>query len=322
MTATGPGFLEEEPGSAARPRRPLEAASDEPAPGLARGPVLLDPERDAPSTLASSWQPERISRPHAAAGNMAWIASGLAVLLVCWMIFACVSMALSLGSRSIAMGLGAGLCMAAGGALILYGLAAEWRSYRRLRRVDGLRAILARTDQPVETARVAALAWVRHIAPALPQAGVVQQGLRGAATTAEVVAILRSRVTEPLRVAALGLGRRAALDGAGLIAISPHASWDGVIAGLRGLLVIRQVAGLYGLRPGTMVSLVLVRKVAATAVGTAGIDLLSQSLADHALGTLPIARHLAGALPGTSVAALRLYRLAGITAAACSPVPA
>ena len=321
MTATGPGFLDEEPRPAAHSRGQPEVGPDDPTPGLARRPVLLDPERDAPTILASSWKPAHIRHSTAAMGSVAWIASGLAVLLLCWMIFACVSVALSLASRSNAVGLGAGLCMAAGGTLILYGLATEWRSYRRLRRVDSLRATLTRMDQPVEAARMAALAWVRHIAPALPHAGTVDQSLLAAASQAEVAAILRSRVTEPLRMAAEQLGRRAALEGAGLIAISPHASWDGVIAGLRGLLVIRQVASLYGLRPGPAVSLVLVRKVAATAVGTAGIELLSRSLADHVFSTLPVARHIAGALPGTSVAALRLYRLAKITAAACSPVP-
>ena len=51
--------------------------------------------------------------------------------------------------------------------------------------------------------------------------------------------------------------------------------------------------------------------------GCRGFDLLSQSLADH---TLALVRHLAGAVPGTSLAAMRLYRLADMTAEACSPV--
>ena len=42
---------------------------------------------------------------------------------------------------------------------------------------------------------------------------------------------LRNRVAELLQAAALQIGRRAALDGGSLIAISPHASWDGLIAG-------------------------------------------------------------------------------------------
>jgi putative membrane protein len=109
-----------------------------------------------------------------------------------------------------------------------------------------------------------------------------------------MVHTLRNRVAEPLKAAALQIGRRAALNGGSLIAISPHASWDGLIAGARGLVVIRQVAALYGLRLGAAVTVMLMRKVAWTAAGTAGLDLLSQSLADHALGALPVAKGLSG----------------------------
>ena len=39
------------------------------------------------------------------------------------------------------------------------------------------------------------------------------------------------------------------------------------------------------------------------------------------LASLPVLKHVAGALPGTGAVAVRLYRLAGVTAEACSPVP-
>jgi hypothetical protein len=60
--------------------------------------------------------------------------------------------------------------------------------------------------------------------------------------------------------------------------------------------------------------------VAWTAAGVSGIDLLSQSLADHALSALPFVKHIAKAVPGGGLAALRLYRLASLTAEACCPV--
>ena len=69
--------------------------------------------------------------------------------------------------------------------------------------------------------------------------------------------------------------------------------------------MIRRVAALYGLRPGMAVTLALV----------------SQGLADHVLTGLPVARHVAGAVPGTGAVAVRLYSLAGVTAEACCPVP-
>jgi putative membrane protein len=90
------------------------------------------------------------------------------------------------------------------------------------------------------------------------------QAIRSATSQAELQAVLRNRVAEPLRQEAKATGRRATLHAAGLIAISPHARWDGIIAGLRGLLIIRDVARLFGLRPGPLVTLLLVHKVAWT----------------------------------------------------------
>jgi hypothetical protein len=51
------------------------------------------------------------------------------------------------------------------------------------------------------------------------------------------------------------------------------------------------------------------------------VDLLSQGLADRALSAVPVTRHIAASVPGSGVAALRLYRLATMAAEACCPVP-
>ena len=90
---------------------------------------------------------------------------------------------------------------------------------------------------------------------------------------------------------------------------------------MRGVALIRQVARIYGLRPGLAVTVGLLRRVAWTVASVSGTELLSRAVADQVLERLPVIKHLAGAIPGTSVAEIRLYRLAGITAAACSPLP-
>jgi uncharacterized membrane protein YcjF (UPF0283 family) len=109
---------------------------------------------------------------------------------------------------------------------------------------------------------------VGAIAANIPEAAKVERNLRTAETAVNIAAILRNRVAEPFRTAAVQLGR-AALESTAVIAISPHASWDGMFVALRGLIVIRQVAVLDGLRPGTMETIVLMRKVAMAAIGTA-----------------------------------------------------
>ena len=83
--------------------------------------------------------------------------------------------------------------------------------------------------------------------------------------------------------------------------------------------LIRRVAALHGLRPGFAVTLALLRRVAWTA-GTTGLSTVSQGLADHALTGLPEVKHVAAAIPGTGAVAVRLPRLAGVTAEACYPM--
>ena len=77
------------------------------------------------------------------------------------------------------------------------------------------------------------------------------------------------------------------------------------------------MAALHGLRPGFAVTLALLRRVAWTA-GTTGLSTVSQGLADHVLTGLPEVKHVAAAIPGTG--AVRLPRLAGVTAEACYPM--
>ncbi len=197
----------------------------------------------------------------------------------------------------------------------------EVRAYRSLGTVERLRAVLLAGDTTPGVARAEAGAWLSQLGAGTVDRAAVERMLEGATTVAEVRGILRSQVADRLREMARSMGRRAAVEGATLVAVCPHPAWDGLIAGGRGLLVIRRVAALHGLRPGLAVTLALLRRVAWTAAGTTGISLMSQGLADHALASLPVLKHVAGALPGTGAVAVRLYRLAGITAEACSPVP-
>ncbi len=67
-------------------------------------------------------------------------------------------------------------------------------------------------------------------------------------------------------------------------------------------------------------TLALLRCLAWTAAGTTRLSLVSQGLADHVLTNMPFVKHVTGAIPGTGAVAVRLYRLAGVTAEACCPV--
>ena len=72
---------------------------------------------------------------------------------------------------------------------------------------------------------------------------------------------------------------------------------------LRGVVMIRQIAALHGVRPGLAVTISLLRRIATTAAGTSGAAFLSQTLADHLLTTTPGVKHVAAAIPGAGTAA-------------------
>jgi len=204
--------------------------------------------------------------------------------------------------------------------MLLYAALLEARAYRSLGSVERLRAVLAAPNASLPAVRARALEWMGQLGEAVPDAPQAVRLVREAGTVVELRGVLRSRVADPLRERAASLGRRAAAEGATLVAVCPHPALDGLIAGARGLLVIRRVAALYGLRPGLTVTLALLRRVAWTAAGTTGLSLVSQGLADHVLTGLPVVKHVAAAIPGTGAVAVRLYRLAGVTAEACCPV--
>jgi len=285
------------------------------------GFILDDSAEPMPTgRIEPDWEPASIGPAARAAGSLGWIAGGLAVLLGAWFVLSIAGFVADQFNRSDALG-GATIALFAAGAAILgRGVVIETRAYSRLRTVDRLRGVLARADASPGEARTLSLAWIRHVTPLMADPGATRAAVSAAATTMEVTALLRTYVVAPLQEGARQAGRRAALEGGAIVAVTPSPALDGVFAALRGLMLIRQVASLYGLRPGVAVTLTLVRRVIWTAASISGVELLSRSLADHTLQTMPLVRHLAGAVPGTSITALRLYRLAAITAEACSPL--
>ena len=290
------------------------------AASLPRGPLFLEPEEAAPARVDVGWAPEAVAVPVVRVGAGFWVAAGLCLLVVSWLVLSVASFVLALLAQSAGLGVLASVAIGVACAMLLYGSLLEVRAYRSLGTVERLRAVLAAPGTTVEVAREQALTWLQHVSAGIPDRHAVERMLRGAATVAEVRSVLRSQVADRLREAAMTLGRRAAVEGATLVAICPHPAWEGAIAGGRGLLLIRRVAALYGLRPGLAVTLALLRRVIWTAAGTAGLSLVSQGLADHVLSNAPVLKHVTGALPETGVVAVRLYRLAGVTAEACSPV--
>ncbi len=286
--------------------------------------MLLDPQppgaRGAGGIIDSGWNPAELAAPRPGIGSLGYALLGGSVLFLTWLTVSTLSLVRAQFDLSPALGAAVLAAEALGLGLVGYAALRELRGLRSLRQVDRLRALLAGPDRDLEIARAQSRAWLARVAASLPDAPAADRAVMGAASIAELRAILANRVAAPLLERARRIGRNAGLQAASAVALTPHASWDGLVVGLRGLAAVREVGELFGLRPGPAVCWVLLRHISRAALETMGADLLAQKVTDQFLSSTPL-RHVAAAVPEMGIAAARLYRLAVITARECSPVP-
>lgn len=202
----------------------------------------------------------------------------------------------------------------AGFGLLGAGVWRELRGVLGLRGVDRLRADLASGDGG--RIRSAALDWAGEV----PQAAGVMPGLRAANDPDAMLALLRAGPCEALRTEADALGRTAAVQMVAGIAAMPSPALDVALMTWRGVRLVRQVAALYGVRPGVVGTVSLLRRTltSATLVGAAEV---ATNAAARAVLSNPLLAHALGEVAGAGVAARRMLVLARATAAACDPVP-
>jgi putative membrane protein len=298
--------------------RPVDAAAARPlTPGFIET-TSPPPEEEAylPPPLATA---DAAPRP---LGTLTWIAAGLGLLIVGGSALALAGFVIDQMARSQALGVATLVVVILAGAAILWGAFLELRSYRRLARVDHLRALLHRPGCPVEQARDACALWLDSVAVHLPDPASAHAALDACRTTEEVRAMMRHQPLDILRAKARAAGTRAGLQAGFLVAITPSPALDGLVAGLRSLSLIRQVAALYGLRPGFSVTIGLMRRAAWTAAAVYGVHVAASVAATNLLADTPVLRHVASSVPGAGLTATRLYWLSQAVAEACSPVEA
>jgi len=285
-------------------------------------PLLLEPDKNAEKgPIDHHWEPAKFGTHKSRWSSSALLTTGIALLIAGWLVLAAIGFLADQFHR--AFGLGALTLVVFGIASILIALGAliEARSYRALIKVEALRDALSRAGVTATQVKALCQPWSRAVTAQLPDRDVALAALQGAATIGEIKAVLRDRILPQLREMADQAGVRAAVEGGAIVAIIPSSMLDGVLAGLRALALIRRIARIYGLRPGPVVTIALLRRVAWTVAAVSGVEMASRSLTELTLERVPLISHLAAAVPGTAVTALRLYRLASVTAEACSPLP-
>lgn len=280
------------------PRIEQEAATS-PRLSIAR-PVL--PELEQATTAEPGW-----GMPVLALSGFAVLALGLAGLQTGNFVAAQFNRSPLLGWFTL-------LVAVSGFGLILAGIWRELRAVMRLKSVDRLRLALAGDDA---SARVAA---ARHWLGMVAGGNSLRPALDALNDPDSVLPLLRAGVESGLRRQADALGRRAAMQVVAGMAATPAPSLVVLLVSWRGLRLIRQVATLYGMRPGLFGTLGLLRRTAGAATATAVTEVAINSAA-HALLSTPLLSHLAGEMAGGAVAARRMVVLGRAAAVACTPLP-
>lgn len=224
-------------------------------------------------------------------------------------------------------GAAAGALLAAAMVAGIVWIADELKRYYKLKAADRFRVNVARLRG--STSRGEGLAIVNAIAPSLraneaSRAGLVrlQEILRSSHSDSDVITLFAREVLDPLDRQAAARVSRAARDTAIGVAASPVAMLDAVIGIARSLRMIREIATIYGLRPGTFGTIRLMRRVLLDGASFATADLASDAWTEI-IGSLGgrVTGIVSGKLGEGVFAAVRITRLGLITMQACRPVP-
>ena len=189
--------------------------------------------------------------------------------------------------------------------------AAAWRELRglfALSQVDRLRAALGSGD--ASRIHAAARSW----AATLPDAARLLPAIDAANDPDAILALLRTGPVAEMQAKAEAIGRTAAVQMVAGVAATPAPALAVLLVAWRGVRLVRQVAALYGMRPGLLGTLGLLRRSVLSAGLVAGSEVAINAAA-HALLSNPLLTHALGkwrgrgSLPGgwyCSAAPLRL----------------
>lgn len=291
---------------------PVKARIEFEEPAEAQLPVPL---ADAPVPAAAKPRRSRLG---------AWLIGGAAALLVGALGVEAYDFVTGLWERNVVIG-GVFIAIAATTGVAALGLALrELYDLRRMQKVERLRDVAGRLmgaeihgevgtvippmeklyrDRPELKAELSA--FDRHDSDAL--------------SDGERIQLFARTVLQPVDKQAYALVLKGARDVGVLTAVSPLGALDSLVVLGRNLMLLRQIARLYGVRPGVAGTVSLVRRTLAN-VAIAGVGELVTEHAAHQLGAGLMAMLSAKAGQGLTNGVLTA-RLGLVAMTQCRPVP-
>ncbi len=253
--------------------------------------------------------------PATQTGTAALMLTGASILVAGFAVLGAVNFVADQFARAMWLGWLTAAVAVAGFGLVGAGVWRELRALWALEHVEQLRADLGSGDA-VRMMR-AAQAWAMRA----PGADTLGPALRAINDPDAALALLRAGPGRTLREAADAQARSAAVQVVAGIAAVPSPALDTLFVAWRGLRLVRQIATLYGVRPGFLATVALLRRTAMAATMVGAAEVAGNTVA-HALLSSPFLAKALGEAAGAGVAARRMLVLGRAAAAACDPVPA
>ena len=217
------------------------------------------------------------------------------------------------------LGIAATAAVAAGCGGAVYWLGAELRGLWRLRSAERLRSLIPFALTGELKAEIDAAAAILAADPLLSEAVARYRAVREPHHSGRDTLELFSRfVLVPADRLAEAAIRRAATQAFAINAISPTALLDTLLFAARALRLIREIAEIYGQRPGLAGTVHLLRRLASGAGMVGAVDLAGGIIVQQLGGA--VMERLSASAAESAYAAQKMARLGIIAMALCRPV--
>jgi putative membrane protein len=291
--------------------RPVDPAA---VPIDAPPPPVLPVEPATPPAIAPA--PRRSPARWFVASLVLFVGGVLAVESIEWV--------RAMYERNAGLGLGFSALLGMVLASAAWWAAWEFAQLRKLGEVEGLRdeAVALLGSDGSERARL----WIAKVETATgaaperaPLFAQVNDTILDTHSDADTLLIFRRTVLGPLDQAAYRAVARAARATALGVSVSPVASVDAALTVWRCTKMVREVAQIYGLRPGAIATARLMRRLMFGALQSAAVDVLGDAWVEL-LGSR-FASVLSARLGEGVFAAVRVARLGILAVEQCRPLP-
>ncbi|HEY1431097.1 MAG TPA: DUF697 domain-containing protein [Stellaceae bacterium] len=224
---------------------------------------------------------------------------------------------------AFAHGTGVGIlataAVAAGAGGALYWLAAELRGLFRLRSAERLRRLIPSALASELKVEIDAAAAILARDPLLGEAvGSYRAVLEPHHTGHDALELFSRFVLAPADQLAQSAIRRAAAQAFAINAISPTVLLDTLLFAARAMRLIREIAEIYGQRPGLTGTVHLLRRLASGAGLVGAVDVVGGVIAQQLGGA--VLEHLSASAAESAYAAQKMARLGLVAMASCRPI--